>query len=195
VGSGIYQAEWFDYFGIAAALSDAKHPSKTVKPGKRCLPTAKVCAASIYRTCSPAMASVSRDYIASLAPFFLISPNSVLKSQPSLTCRAGAGAGSGGVDGCSLCWGKDPIPAKIERPMHWALRLPAERICEVDGKDITGQVHAQTAANGEDSHADSWPAMARCYRGSDYDVVNIGVGGSDLGPLMVTQALDRFAAA
>lgn len=73
--------------------------------------------------------------------------------------------------------------------MHWALRLPAERICEVDGKDITGQVHAQL----QRMEKIVTQIRAGQWRGATgeviTDVVNIGVGGSDLGPLMVTQAL------
>ncbi|WP_339651648.1 glucose-6-phosphate isomerase [Halopseudomonas pelagia] len=73
--------------------------------------------------------------------------------------------------------------------MHWALRLPPERVCEVDGEDITGLVHAQLL------RMDKIVTKIRAgqWRGATgeviTDVVNIGVGGSDLGPLMVTQAL------
>jgi len=67
---------------------------------------------------------------------------------------------------------------------------PQKRICEVrrQGHYWPGS-SLQLAANGEDSHADSCGQIGGCYRGSDSDVVNIGVGGSDLWPLMVTQAL------
>ncbi|WP_347456680.1 glucose-6-phosphate isomerase [Acinetobacter thermotolerans] len=73
--------------------------------------------------------------------------------------------------------------------MHWALRLP-----EKDKKynQLAKQVHAQLKrmfALVEKIHAGQ-------YRGATgeviQDVVNIGVGGSDLGPLMATQALSDF---
>ncbi|USP40437.1 glucose-6-phosphate isomerase [Acinetobacter sp. XS-4] len=73
--------------------------------------------------------------------------------------------------------------------MHWALRLPADYS---KFSDLTEQVHSQLQrmyALVEKIHA------GQC-RGSTgeviQDVVNIGVGGSDLGPQMVTHALSDF---
>ncbi|APR71760.1 glucose-6-phosphate isomerase [Acinetobacter haemolyticus] len=73
--------------------------------------------------------------------------------------------------------------------MHWALRLPRDSAFQ---SEITLQVHAQLDrmyALVEKIHAGQ-------YRGATgeviQDVVNIGVGGSDLGPLMVTHALSDF---
>lgn len=73
--------------------------------------------------------------------------------------------------------------------MHWALRLPRDSAFQ---SEITAQVHAQLDrmyALVEKIHAGQ-------YRGATgeviQDVVNIGVGGSDLGPLMVTHALSDF---
>ena len=73
--------------------------------------------------------------------------------------------------------------------MHWALRLPENDPLHTP---LSNQVHAQLQrmfALVEKMHA------GQC-RGSSgeviQDVVNIGVGGSDLGPLMVTQALSDF---
>lgn len=73
--------------------------------------------------------------------------------------------------------------------MHWALRLPSTAICELDGEDLTGKVHAQL----ERMENIVRQIRAGQWRGATgeaiTDVVNIGVGGSDLGPLMVTGAL------
>lgn len=73
--------------------------------------------------------------------------------------------------------------------MHWALRLPADYS---KFPDLTEQVHSQLQRMYtlvEKIHAGQ-------YRGSTgeviQDVVNIGVGGSDLGPQMVTHALSDF---
>ncbi|WP_109441905.1 glucose-6-phosphate isomerase [Acinetobacter haemolyticus] len=73
--------------------------------------------------------------------------------------------------------------------MHWALRLPQDSAFH---PEITAQVHTQLDrmyALVEKIHAGQ-------YRGATgeviQDVVNIGVGGSDLGPLMVTHALSDF---
>lgn len=73
--------------------------------------------------------------------------------------------------------------------MHWALRLPAGAECTLDGADVTAQVHAQLKRMGEIVDK----VRAGQWRGATgeviTDVVNIGVGGSDLGPLMMTEAL------
>ena len=73
--------------------------------------------------------------------------------------------------------------------MHWALRLPKNHS---DYPELAQQVHQQLDrmyALVEKIHAGQ-------YRGATgeviQDVVNIGVGGSDLGPLMVSQALSDF---
>jgi glucose-6-phosphate isomerase len=73
--------------------------------------------------------------------------------------------------------------------MHWALRLPVDYS---KFPELTAQVHSQLQrmyALVEKIHAGQ-------YRGATgeviQDVVNIGVGGSDLGPQMVTHALSDF---
>lgn len=84
----------------------------------------------------------------------------------------------------------EPVNTSENRAaMHWALRLPAHANCTVAGEDVTAAVHAQLERMSEivdKLHAGQW-------RGASgeaiSDVVNIGVGGSDLGPLMVTEAL------
>lgn len=73
--------------------------------------------------------------------------------------------------------------------MHWALRLPRDSAFQ---SEITAQVHAQL----DRMYALVDKIHAGQYRGATgeviQDVVNIGVGGSDLGPLMVTHALSDF---
>ena len=76
--------------------------------------------------------------------------------------------------------------------MHWALRLPEH---DPVHSQLSNQVHDQLQrmfALVEKIH------VGQC-RGATgeviQDVVNIGVGGSDLGPLMVTQALSDFKVA
>lgn len=73
--------------------------------------------------------------------------------------------------------------------MHWALRLPKDH---EQYSDLAEDVHVQLNRMFrlvEQIHAGQ-------YRGATgevvTDVVNIGVGGSDLGPLMVTHALSDF---
>ena len=76
--------------------------------------------------------------------------------------------------------------------MHWALRLPDS---EQYFSEINRDVHEQL----ERMYALVAKIHAGQYRGATgeviQDVVNIGVGGSDLGPLMVTHALSDFKVA
>jgi glucose-6-phosphate isomerase len=77
--------------------------------------------------------------------------------------------------------------------LHTALRAPANRPFTLDGQDVTGDVHAvldhiktfsDAVRNG------TWKG----HTGKEItDVVNIGIGGSDLGPKMVCLALRQFA--
>ena len=73
--------------------------------------------------------------------------------------------------------------------MHWALRLPENDPLHTK---LSNQVHVQLQRMFnlvEKIHA----GQCRGATGEVIqDVVNIGVGGSDLGPLMVTQALSDF---
>lgn len=73
--------------------------------------------------------------------------------------------------------------------MHWALRLPPR---DQQHAEVAAQVHQQLQrmyALVEKIHAGQ-------FRGATgeviQDVVNIGVGGSDLGPVMVSHALSDF---
>ncbi|QOW51066.1 glucose-6-phosphate isomerase [Acinetobacter sp. YH12138] len=73
--------------------------------------------------------------------------------------------------------------------MHWALRLPKD---DQSHPELAEQVHTQLErmyALVEKIHA----GQCRGVTGEVIqDVVNIGVGGSDLGPLMVSHALSDF---
>ncbi len=73
--------------------------------------------------------------------------------------------------------------------LHTALRLPADASLSVDGVDVVAQVHAvaeQTAAFTDRVRNGEWKG----YSGKAIKhIVNIGIGGSDLGPLMVCEAL------
>ena len=77
--------------------------------------------------------------------------------------------------------------------LHTALRLPATAKLQVGMQDVVTDVHqslAQVARLSERVRSGTW----RGFSGKAItDVVNIGVGGSDLGPLMATTALDEWA--
>jgi glucose-6-phosphate isomerase len=77
--------------------------------------------------------------------------------------------------------------------LHVALRAPQGTQIFVDGKDIIPEVHAVL---------DKMAAFAERVRGGDWrghtgkrirNVVNIGIGGSDLGPVMAYEALRPYS--
>ncbi|BDT89192.1 glucose-6-phosphate isomerase [Nocardia cyriacigeorgica] len=76
---------------------------------------------------------------------------------------------------------------------HIALRLPAGSSLQLDGADAGAQVHEVLTRMG--AFADQ--VRSGQWRGATGEriatVVNIGIGGSDLGPVMVHQALRHFA--
>ena len=77
--------------------------------------------------------------------------------------------------------------------LHTALRLPETAELQVGVQDVVADVHhslARVARLSERVRNGTW----RGFSGQAItDVVNIGVGGSDLGPLMATTALDEWA--
>nr|WP_298373763.1 glucose-6-phosphate isomerase [uncultured Halomonas sp.] len=80
-----------------------------------------------------------------------------------------------------------------DRPaLHTALRLPADARLEVEGEDVVPAVH-KTLDHMETMVEKFLSGQWRGATGKAItDVVNLGVGGSDLGPLMVTHALADY---
>ncbi len=79
--------------------------------------------------------------------------------------------------------------------LHTALRLPANAKCMLEGKDINQDIQSVLAridAFSEAIRSGSWQG----YNGKRItDIVNIGIGGSDLGPAMTCAALRPFVQA
>jgi len=77
--------------------------------------------------------------------------------------------------------------------LHTALRLPRDAALVVDGQDVVADVHAVLDAMGDFTdrlRSGEWTGAT----GKRIDtVVNIGIGGSDLGPAMAYQALRHYA--
>ncbi|MFI9556456.1 glucose-6-phosphate isomerase [Nonomuraea endophytica] len=77
--------------------------------------------------------------------------------------------------------------------LHTALRLPADAALVVDGQDVVADVHA--VLDKMSAFADR--VRAKEWRGATGEpiatVVNIGIGGSDLGPAMAYEALKDYA--
>jgi glucose-6-phosphate isomerase len=76
--------------------------------------------------------------------------------------------------------------------LHTALRNRANTPVMVDGRDVMGDVNAVLAAMGEFAEAIRSGKATGATGKKITDVVNIGIGGSDLGPAMTTLALAPF---
>ncbi|MFT3787272.1 MAG: glucose-6-phosphate isomerase [Tepidisphaeraceae bacterium] len=77
--------------------------------------------------------------------------------------------------------------------LHVALRNRSNRPIKVDGKDVMPDVNAVLAQMKAFVEKVRSGAHKGYTGGIITDVVNIGIGGSDLGPVMVTEALKHFA--
>ncbi len=77
--------------------------------------------------------------------------------------------------------------------LHVALRMPRERSLIVDGQDVVADVHAvleRMAAFADRIRSGEWKG----HTGESItNVVNIGIGGSDLGPVMAYRALEHYS--
>ena len=77
--------------------------------------------------------------------------------------------------------------------LHTALRAPRDAALVVDGQDVPADVHAvleRVRVFSDAVRAGTWLG----YSGKPItDIVNIGIGGSDLGPKMVCLALRQYS--
>jgi glucose-6-phosphate isomerase len=88
----------------------------------------------------------------------------------------------------------DPINTTEHRAaLHVALRAPAGEQIWVDGRDVVADVHdvlARMEAFAEAVRNGNWPG----YSGQPVrNIVSIGIGGSDLGPVMAYEALRAYS--
>src|SRR5437588_31818 len=77
--------------------------------------------------------------------------------------------------------------------LHTALRLPRDAALTVDGQNVVADVHSVLDAMGDFTdrlRSGEWTGATGKPIST---VVNIGIGGSDLGPVMVYQALRHYA--
>lgn len=76
---------------------------------------------------------------------------------------------------------------------HVALRNRSDKVMKVDGKNVAPEVDSvleHMKEFSEQVRSGEWKG----YTGKKItDIVNIGIGGSDLGPVMVTEALKHYA--
>ncbi|WP_065958439.1 glucose-6-phosphate isomerase, partial [Streptomyces sparsogenes] len=77
--------------------------------------------------------------------------------------------------------------------LHTALRAPHSAVIRTDGKDVVPEVHAVLTKMGtfvDRVHSGEWTG----HTGKRIkNVVNIGIGGSDLGPAMAYEALRAYS--
>jgi glucose-6-phosphate isomerase len=77
--------------------------------------------------------------------------------------------------------------------LHVALRMPRDRSLIVDGEDVVKQVHEvldRMSAFADRVRSGKW----RGHTGEPIrNVINIGIGGSDLGPVMAYEALRHYS--
>jgi glucose-6-phosphate isomerase len=91
-----------------------------------------------------------------------------------------------------MCEGEHINITEDRAVMHMALRYQGDRAVEVDGKDVMPDVRAVLKAIEAYTNAVR-SGDIRGHGGEQFtDVVNIGIGGSDLGPAMVTLALEPY---
>ncbi|CAJ1580156.1 glucose-6-phosphate isomerase [[Mycobacterium] wendilense] len=77
--------------------------------------------------------------------------------------------------------------------LHTALRLPRDAQLTVDGQDVVADVHAVLDRMGEFTDRLRSGQWTGATGERITTVVNIGIGGSDLGPVMVYDALRHYA--
>jgi glucose-6-phosphate isomerase len=77
--------------------------------------------------------------------------------------------------------------------LHVALRNRSNRPILVDGRDVMPEVNAVLAHMRQFSDAVRSGAWKGFTNKPMRDIVNIGIGGSDLGPVMVTEALKHYS--
>jgi glucose-6-phosphate isomerase len=76
--------------------------------------------------------------------------------------------------------------------LHTALRLPATATLVVDGQDVVADVHA-VLARMRDFSDRVRSGEFKGYTGKPIkNVINVGIGGSDLGPVMAYEALKHY---
>jgi glucose-6-phosphate isomerase len=77
--------------------------------------------------------------------------------------------------------------------LHTALRLPADATLVVDGQDVVAEVHGVLARMRDFSNRVR-SGEFKGYTGKPIkNVVNVGIGGSDLGPVMAYEALKHYS--
>jgi glucose-6-phosphate isomerase len=116
-----------------------------------------------------------------------------LVDEQILTALLELAAESGVSDRRDAMFRGDHINVTEDRAvLHTALRLPRGADLEVDGQDVVADVHAvldRVYSFADQVRSGSWTGVTGERIRT---VVNIGIGGSDLGPVMAYEALEPY---
>lgn len=117
-----------------------------------------------------------------------------LITDQTLELLAGLAAASGLQQKIGAMFRGDKINATEGRAvLHTALRAPKDAVIEVDGVNVVPEVHGvldRMSAFCEQVRSGQWKG----HTGKPIrTVVNVGIGGSDLGPLMAYEALKHYS--
>ena len=120
------------------------------------------------------------------------SKNLVTDDTVELLCELSAAVGL--AERREAMFRGEHINTTEDRPvLHAALRMPRERSLVVDGVDVVKEVHEVLDRMGafcERIRSGEWKGhTGRPIR----NVINIGIGGSDLGPVMAYEALRHYS--
>ncbi len=116
-----------------------------------------------------------------------------LVDEPTIELLIDLASAAGLTERIAAMYRGDHINSTEDRAvLHTALRLPRESSLEVDGQDVVTDVHRvldHMATFSDEVRSGTW----RGHTGERIKtVVNIGIGGSDLGPYMAYRALMAF---
>ena len=159
-------------------------PCRALRADRRC-PT--------FAPCSPMIRGGARRLALEAAGVYLdFSKNRLTEETLALLCAL--------ADSCGLkaridaMFSGQRINRTESRPvLHVALRAPRGSAIHVDGKDVVPGVHAGPRQDVRVCRARCAPANGRGHTGRPIrNLVNIGIGGSDLGPKMACAALRPF---
>ncbi len=77
--------------------------------------------------------------------------------------------------------------------LHVALRMPKGQSITVDGVDVVSQIHAMLDKMSDFSNR-LRNGQLKGYTGKTIrNIINVGIGGSDLGPVMAYEALRHYS--
>jgi glucose-6-phosphate isomerase len=115
-------------------------------------------------------------------------------TDETLTLLAGLAADAQLGERTEAMYRGDHINATEDRAvLHVALRMPRERSLLVDGVDVVAEVHEvldRMAAFSDRVRSGEWLG----HTGKPIrNIVNVGIGGSDLGPVMAYEALRHYS--